>query len=292
MPVIVFDGQPYEEIAPGVMRSYLQPGGKDGPGAIVRDSDQPGGCTWSQQWSLGTPEDDWRMSFSDIRMAPQQIWPLHWHDCWTVVVVLDGRMMIGDWWMERGDVLIASPGVEYGMLMNGPKGSEIFEIFARDVLSPGGYGVEYRDHPSLVYLKGVETTDFFTRPPASVENGHRQIVPVEGTPGLQKGYLDGKGCWELGDPGDPDRGILFERKLSAGTTLSPRSYRDWRSALILEGSLIVGDTEMGVNDWLIIEPNAVVPPITIGAEGAHLLEAARTAAAADPSEGVGSRANG
>jgi hypothetical protein len=282
--VIVFDGKPYETIAPGVMRSFLQPGGKDGPGGIVRDSDQPGGCTWSQLWSLGRPEDEWRMSFSDIRMAPTQIWPLHWHDCWTAVVVLDGTLLMGDWWMERGDVLIAAPGVEYGLLMNGPKGCELFEIFARDILSPGGYGAEYRDHPSLVYLKGVDTTEFFSRPPALVENGRRQTVPVDGTPGLEKGHLNGTSRWDLGDPDDPERGILFDRKLPAGATWGLPSFEDWRAALVLDGSLIVGDTELGINDWLIIEPGVKVPPVTVGPRGAHLLDAARTASACDPSK--------
>ncbi len=50
MSVIVFDGAPFETVAPGVTRSRLEPGGKDGPGHIVRDSDQPGGCTWSEMW--------------------------------------------------------------------------------------------------------------------------------------------------------------------------------------------------------------------------------------------------
>ena len=279
MQVIVFDDPVSDPVAPGVTRSRLEPGGKDGPGGIVRDSDQPGGATWSQIWSLGRPEDDWRMQIPDIRMAPNQIWPLHWHDCWTVVVVLDGTLLMGDWWMERGDVLVAAPSVEYGMLLNGPKGCELLEIFARDVLSPGGYGEELRDHPTLVYLKGLETTDFFSRPPALVENGRRQVVPVDGTTGLAKGRLDGNGYWSLGDPADPDRGIVFDRKLGAGATLPPVSVGDWRAALVLEGSMTVGETAFSTNDVLLVEPDAKLPAITAGASGVHLLELARTAAA-------------
>ena len=109
MPVIVFDQVASEVLGPGVTRSRLEPGGKDGPGNVVRDSDQPGGCTWSEMWFLGTFEDEWRMLIPDIRMAPNQYWPLHWHDCWTAVVILDGSLLMGDWWMERGDVLIAEP---------------------------------------------------------------------------------------------------------------------------------------------------------------------------------------
>lgn len=279
MPVTVFNGAPSDEVAPGVTRSRLEPGGKDGPGGIVRDSDQLGGCTWTQMWFLGRPEDEWRMMLPDIRMAANQVWPLHWHDCWTAVVVLDGSVLIGDWWMERGDVLIAAPGVEYGLMLNGPKGCELLEIFARDVLSPGGYGEEYRDHPTLAYVKGLETVDFVPRPPARVENGRRQVVPVDTTPGLQKGHLDGNAWWDLGDPSDPERGIVFDRKLAAGAALPPGSVDDWRGALVLGGSMNVGDTEFVEGDVLLVEPAAKTPAITAGAGGVHLLELARTAAA-------------
>jgi hypothetical protein len=279
MSVIVFDEVPSETLAPGVTRSRLEPGGKDGPGGIVRDSDQLGGCTWSEMWFLGRAEDEWRMLIPDIRMAANQVWPLHWHDCWTAVVVLDGTLLMGDWWMGRGDVLIAAPGVEYGLLMNGPKGCELLEIFARDILSPGGYGEEYRDHPTLVHLKGLDDTDFFSRPPALEENGHRQVVPVDGTPGLSKGRLDGKAYFDLGDPGDPERGIVFDRKLPAGATLPPVAVGDWRGTIVLEGSLTVGDAVLNANDMILVEPDAKVPAATAGSEGAHVLETARTASA-------------
>jgi hypothetical protein len=187
--------------------------------------------------------------------------------------------LMGDWWMERGDVLVAAPSVEYGMLLNGPKGCELLEIFARDILSPGGYGEELRDHPTLVYLKGLETTDFFSRPPAPVENGHRQIVPVDGTIGLAKGRLDGNAYWDLGDPTDIERGIVFDRKLPAGATLSSVSVGDWRAALVLNGSMTVGETAFSTNDVLLVEPDAKLPAITSGVDGVHLLELARTAAA-------------
>lgn len=279
MSVTIFSDVPCETLAPGVTRSRLEPGGKDGPGGFVRDSDHPGGATWSEMWFLGRPEDEWRMLVPDIRMAPNQIWPLHWHDCWTAVVVLDGTLRMGDWWMERGDVLIAAPGVEYGMLLNGPKGCELLEIFARDVLSPGGYGEEYRDHPTLVHLKGVETIQFFSRPPALVENGRRQVVPVDGTPGLWKGRLDGNAYWDLGDRNDPERGIVFDRKLAARVTLPPVSVGDWRGTIVLGGSMNVGDTTLATNDVLLIQPHAKMPESIAGSEGVHLLELARTAVA-------------
>ncbi|OHV30893.1 MULTISPECIES: cupin domain-containing protein [Pseudofrankia] len=279
MPVLVFNDPPSDLVAAGVTRSRLEPGGKDGPGGVVQDSDQPGGGAWTQMWFLGRPEDPWRMLLPDIRMAANQVWPLHWHDCWTAVVVLDGSLLMGDWWMERGDVLIAAPGVEYGLLMNGPKGCELLEIFARDVLSPGGYGEEYRDHPALVYLKGLDTSVFVPRPPALVENGRRQVVPVDGTPGLQKGHLDGNAYWDLGDSTDPERGIVFDRRLAAGAMLPPAAVDDWRATLVLDGSMTVGAVEFTKGDVLLVEPAAKVPAITASAGGVHLLELARTAAA-------------
>ncbi len=282
--VMVFDELPFESLAPGVTRSRLEPGGKDGPGGIVRESEQPGGATWSESWSLGTPDDEWRLLIPDIRMAPNQIWPLHWHDCWTAVVVLDGTIMIGDWWMERGDVLIAAPSVEYGLLLNGPKGSEILEIFARDILSPGGYAEEFHDHPTLVYLKGLETTDFLPRPPGSQRNAGNQIVSCDGTPGLFRGNLSKSGYWDLGNPDDPERGVLLNRTLAPHSSLAPISYGDWRASLVLDGYMTVGDATFTTDDWLIVEPGAKVPEVTVGAEGVHLLETARTAASCDPSE--------
>jgi hypothetical protein len=279
MPVTMFTDLVSEPVAPGVTRSRLEPGGKGGPDGVVRRSTQPGGGAWTQMWSLGRREDEWRMIIPDIRMAPNQIWPLHWHDCWTAVVLLDGLLLMGDWWMERGDVLIAAPGVEYGPLLNGPEGCELLEIFARDILSPGGYGEEYRDHPTLVHVKGLETTAFFPRPPALVENGRRQAVPVDTTAGLTKGRLDGNACFDLGDAADPERGIVFDRRLPSGATLPAVSVGDWRGLLVLEGALTVGETAVATDDVLLAEPNAKVPDMTAAADGVHVLEFARTGAA-------------
>jgi hypothetical protein len=279
MPVSLFTENRSELLAPGVVRSRLEPGGRDGPDGVVRDSDQMGGGCWTQIFSLGRPEDEWRYLIPDIRMAANQIWPLHWHDCWTAVVLLDGSLLLGDWQMKPRDVLIAEPGVEYGPLLIGPRGCQLLEVFARDILSPGGYGDEYRDHPTLQYVKGLESTNFVSRPPASPQNGARQVVPVDDTPGLDKGVLDGHAYWDLGEADDPGRGAMFDRKCPAGARLASRAVDDWRGFLVMDGSVTVGDRELGANDVLLVEPYAEVPPLTVGAYGVHLLEFARTAAA-------------
>ena len=279
MPVTVFTENFAEVVAPGVVRSRLEPGGKEGPGGVVRDSPQIGGGCWSQMFSLGRHEDPWRYLIPDIRMAANQVWPLHWHDCWTAVVLLGGTLLMGDWEMHSGDVLIAEPGVEYGLLLVGPQGCQLLEVFARDVLSPGGYGEEYRDHPTLQFVKGLAGTNFVSRPPALPENSGRQVVPVEGTPGLSKGRLDGGAYWDLGDPNDPERGAIFDRRLGPGAEVSAASVADWRGFLVLDGSLTVGYKKLVTDDLLLVEPDAKVPAAVAGPEGVHLLEFARTAAA-------------
>lgn len=282
--VITFFDQPRDTIAPGVTLSRLAPGGKDGPDGVVRNSDHPAGATWSEIWSLGRPEDRWRLTIPDVRMAPNQIWPAHWHDCWTAVVILDGSMMIGDWWMSRGDVLIAEPGVEYGLLLNGPAGCQLLEIFARDVLSPGGYAPEYRDHPTLVYLQGVDNLAFGPRPPGSQGNEGHQCIPCDATSGLHKSHLDGAGCCDLGDPDDPERAVLLHHRLRPGAGRPATSYGDWRALLVLEGRLAVGDAELEADDLLLIEPHADVPDRRAGSDGAHVLDIVRTAAGCEPAE--------
>jgi hypothetical protein len=95
---------------------------------------------WLQSWRLGTDADDFQLDVPDIRMPPNQYWPMHWHGCWIAVVVLDGQCLIGDWWMQPGDVLVSPADLEYGPVVSGPEGTQLFEIFAKQHLSLGGYG--------------------------------------------------------------------------------------------------------------------------------------------------------
>ena len=83
---------------------------------------------------------------------------------------------------------------------------------------------------------------------------------------------------------DPERGVLLNRTLAPHSSLAPISYGDWRASLVLDGYMTVGDATFTTDDWLIVEPGAKVPEVTVGAEGVHLLETARTAASCDPSE--------
>ena len=78
---------------------HLEPGGKDGPGGAVRDSNMLGGGVTMDTYSVGGADEPWRLAVPDVRMAPNQFWPMHWHGCWIAVIVLDGRAMLGDWWM-------------------------------------------------------------------------------------------------------------------------------------------------------------------------------------------------
>src|SRR5260221_9970291 len=94
-----------QELYPGVLYESFYPGGKEGPNREVL-ADVPGGQTWSDLLLLGSKDDPFQMLVPDIRMPPNQYWPLHWHDCWTVVLILEGQCCIGDWWMKPGDVFI------------------------------------------------------------------------------------------------------------------------------------------------------------------------------------------
>ena len=269
------------QLTAGVTVDRLKPGGKDGPDGAVRDSDQLGGGAWFENFSVGSMDDPWRLAIPDVRMAPNQIWPMHWHDCWLAVIVLDGSCMVGDWWMERGDVLITPATVEYGPLLNGPKGCQLLEIFARDILSGGGYAPEYHDHPTLTYLqskKSVAPAAFFPRPKVSEHNIGRQTTPLDTVPGASTGHLNGGGRWDLGDADDPDRGVMLDTKLPAGVTVPSHRHRDWRGVLLFEGSMRVGDEELTRDHLLIIEPDAEVPEFEVGSEGVHLLECAKTTA--------------
>src|ERR1700712_4153694 len=83
-----------DELAPGVRLQAMQPGGRKGPNDSVLRT-VPGGAVWTQSFGLGDENDDFTMSIPDIRMPPNQIWPLHWHDCWIAVVVVDGSCIAG-----------------------------------------------------------------------------------------------------------------------------------------------------------------------------------------------------
>ena len=283
MGVLLFEGQQRERLAPGVERAWLQPGGKDGPDGIVPAMDQPGGGAWTDVFALGAPDDPWRLLIPDIRMAANQLWPMHWHDCWTAVVVLDGTVMVGDWWMRRGDVLIAPAGVEYGPLLNGPRGCQLLEIFARDVLSPGGYSSEYHDHPTLQFLGSPAAS--MERPPTCAGNAGNQTSPIDRTPGAVRAHLDGLQRLDLGEPDDPERGVLLDRVLRPGEAIGARRPGDWRASLVLAGAVTVGERTLEADDLLLIEPGAEVPPVMAGPDGAHLVDLARTIAALGPEDG-------
>src|SRR5277367_2562602 len=117
-------------VAPGVTASSMEPGGKDGPNGEVH-LPTPGGQVWADAWVLGTESDDFQLAVPDMRLPPNQYWPLHWHDCWIAVVLLDGMCLIGDWWMEPGDILVSAAELEYGPVVAGPEGCQLFEIFAQ-----------------------------------------------------------------------------------------------------------------------------------------------------------------
>ena len=263
-----------EQIAPGVTFRRLYPGGMLGPDEIVRN-DIPGGQTWSEIVLLGTEQDDRIMGLPDIRMPPNQIWPLHWHDCWTVVVLLEGRCLIGDWYMDVGDVFVAAPSIEYGPLVIGSMGCRMLEIFADLALSPGGYSPEYRDHPTLQ----MGNHAFKPREGVNKRNEGHSSLSLEGVDGMWKTRLSPGWSWDLGEAGDPDRGVVRDTRLGANETIAARARGDWYAALVLDGSIKVAGRTLVRDDVLVVERDGEVPDVTAGAGGAQLLEHFRTARA-------------
>jgi hypothetical protein len=200
---------------------------------------------------------------------------MHWHDCWTVVVVLEGKCLIGDWYMGPGDVFVAAPSIEYGPLVIGTMGCRMLEIFGDLALSPGGYGPEYRDHPTLRYGNHA----FKPREGVNKRNEGHSSLSLEGIDGMWKSRLAPGWSWDLGEAGDPNRGVIRDTRLAAGERIAARSRDDWYAGLVLDGSVEVAGRTLVRDDVLIVERGSSVPNVTAGPDGAQLLEHFRTARA-------------
>jgi hypothetical protein len=262
-------------VAPGVVIESFYPGGRFGPNQEVKAL-FPGGQCWSDVMLVGdTKADPFQLAVPDIRLPANQIWPLHWHDCWVAVVILEGDCMIGDWWMKPGDVLITAAGVEYGPLLIGPDGCRMFEIFARLHLQSGGYAREYRDHPTL--QDGAYPFNFTERRGDNQRNEGRQTLPIDGVAGLVKGKLSEGAQWDLGEPGDDERGVMKVHGIAAGASLAARRYSDWHALMVMEGELQFAGHTLGKDDYLLVQPNCHIDALSAGRDGALVIEVVRTA---------------
>lgn len=264
-----------EELSSGVLFQKFYPGGRNGPNGEVH-YDTPGGQTWSEYVALGDPSDAFQMLVPDIRMPANQLWPLHWHDSWTVVLVLEGKCIVGDWCMGEGDVFITEPSIEYGPLLNGPHGCRLLEIFSQAHLADGGYSPEYRDHPTLQGGPKV----FKERSVLNKRNIGHQILPLGHIAGTWCGMLEPGREWNLGRADDMGRGIMRDTRLAAGETIIPHTYGDWHFMLVLDGSMRIAGRSIERDGYLLIRPDSRVDRIDAGPQGAHVLELARTAAGA------------
>lgn len=260
-----------EELSPGVTLASFYPGGKDGPNKECLLPTR-GGQTWSDMLFLGGPDDAFQVTIPDIRLPANQYWPLHWHDCWTAVLVLEGSCLIGDWWMEPGDVFLTIPSLEYGPLLIGPEGCRMFEIFAQGHLAPGGYAPEYHDHPTLQGSFKV----FQERSDLNARNKGRQILPND-VEGVWTSRLEAGAVWNLGQVDDPERGVMTDTRLGTGERIAAHRYGDWHALIVLDGSLEVGGRTLVRDDFLSIAPDSTVADIVAGPDGVHILEIARTA---------------
>lgn len=273
---IVAPAQAGEELAPGVVRKRIQGGGRRGPNDEVL-AEVMGGQVWSEMFMFGGDADGPPICVPDIRLPANQYWPLHYHDCWIAVIVLDGSCLIGDWHMEVGDVLITASKIEYGPLLIGPSGCQMFEVFARLHPDEGGYAPEYWDHPTL----DGTTRQFAERSAINQRNAGRQTLPLGGVEGLIKGHLTGGAQWDLGETGDPERAVMRSTFLGADERVAPHRYNDWHSIFVLSGDLTLDGRPLPTNDVLVIAPNSPVGELVAGSGGAKLLEVSRIAAGMD-----------
>jgi hypothetical protein len=272
--------EPYyaEELSLGVKFGKTYPGGKKGPNAEVH-RDYPGGQTFSELLILGDESNDFQMAIPDIRLPANQYWPMHWHDAWTVVLVLEGECLIGDWWMQTGDIFITEPSLEYGPLVIGPNGCRMFEVFAKLHLARGGYAPEYSDHPTL---KGVPGSVFIERSEVNKRNIGKQALPIDGVRGMAKTRLTPGAQWDLGDPNDPERSVMKDTRFAPKEQRQTHRYGDWHAIMVLDGSITIGGKTLVRDSYLLIKPSSAVGEIQAGLEGAHLLEFARTSRGMTP----------
>ena len=79
---------------------------------------------WTQPFVLGDSGDDFTLSIPDIRMPPNQIWPLHWHDCCIAVIVIriDGREL------KKGAIIIARSDSEILAIEGVHAGAQLLDL--------------------------------------------------------------------------------------------------------------------------------------------------------------------
>ncbi|GIX32042.1 MAG: hypothetical protein KatS3mg124_2514 [Porticoccaceae bacterium] len=264
-----------EALGPGLWHRRLYPGGRAGPNGET-SLPTPGGQAWSEQILLGGAEDPPpRPLLPDIRLPANQYWPLHWHDSWTAVLVVEGQCLVGDWWMERDDLLLVAPGIEYGPLLAGPQGVRLFEIFSDLGGARGGYAPEYRDHPTLA---GGEH-HFAPRSPRNRANEGRQTRPLAGVEGIRRERLAAGREWRLGASGEAVVPRLACFALSPGQEWdAPGPVRDFQLWVLWEGLAAVAGRVLCADDLLLAEPGARLPRLRAGAEGVRWLVLSRSEA--------------
>lgn len=263
-----------EELTGGVFHEKFYPGGKDGPnGEVLRPLQ--GGQTWSEPIFLGGEDDAFQLLLPDIRMPANQYWPLHWHDCWTFVLILEGGCRIGDWWLGEGDVFLTVPSLEYGPMVVGPEGCRMWEVFAHADLAPGGYAPEYHDHPTLEGSSKV----FLPRSELNARNEGRQMLPCDGVEGIWKLRLEPGRVFDLGEDGDPERSVIRDARLAPGETVPASTTEDWRMIAVMDGTVQYQGRTLGRDEYLRVGAGASLAEIVGGADGARLLELGRTACA-------------
>ena len=103
------------------------------------------------------------------------------------------------------------------------------------------------------------------------------MLRVDGTSGMWKAKLEPGWSQDLGEAGDPDRGIVRDGRVASGKVRASRQAGDAAGFLVIDGSLEVLGRTLVRDDVLTVERGAEFPELKGGPEGVQLIEFARTA---------------
>ncbi len=120
---------------------------------------------------------------------------------------------------------------------------------------------------------------FKEREGINTRNAGNSSLTLEGTAGMVKTKLTPGWECDLGEPSDPNRGVVRNTVLGAGETMAARTRDDWYGALVMAGSVTCGGKTFGVDDVLLAERGSAIPEVKAGPDGAQLLEHFRTSRA-------------
>jgi len=84
--------------------------------------------------------------------------------------------------------------------------------------------------------------------------------------------------WDLGEPDDPERGVMLYSRFEENEAIGPHACDDWRWLVVFEGTAEVAGRNL-IKDDINVEPHGRLEGIVPGHGGVELFEVCRTASA-------------